>query len=206
MTGLHLYAFVREPLADAGEGLAGEPLRSIAAGDVLALAGAMDREPPLDVAALRGHEAVVNRTASRAEAVLPARFQPLLRDESELRDRVGPHAASLRAALEAVAGCVQLDLRPAGPAPVEASEAAPAGPGAAYLVRRRGAAAPELEAARRALSSLVVAERVDRGRVSHLVRRELENRYRAAVAALAPPRPVLSGPWPAWAFGPEGLR
>ena len=186
MSPLYLYAVLGAvPSADAGAGLAGEPLRLLQCGEVLAIAGEMSEAPSIAPDALRAHDAVVRRLAESTDAVLPARFGMIARDEVVLCSRLEHAASSLREALARVAGREQMILRvfrdpaPSAGAPgTSASQDAPApsadvaasatgGPGARYLAerasaRRAAAEVPELYALRPVLDRFVTAERVDR--------------------------------------------
>ncbi|HYG64826.1 MAG TPA: GvpL/GvpF family gas vesicle protein [Thermoanaerobaculia bacterium] len=104
------------------------------------------------------------------------------------------------------------------------SEPAP-GPGTRYLAARRreferSRSLPEIEPLRKALQPLLRAERVRRqetgrlvGTAYHLVPREAAGAYLGTLQAVggtegrlpAGHRVAASGPWPPYAFGPEGL-
>jgi hypothetical protein len=223
MSALYLYALLAEaPPADLGDGLAGEPLRLVPCGGLLAVTGALEAPPPLAATTLRAHDEVVRRLAALAEAILPARFGTLAEDEHALAAGLEPRLDALREGLQLVRGCEQMSLRVFGAAgdetPAEVDEAPAGGPGARYLAERRRAhrrvaALPGLEPLRRALEPLIRAERVEPHQtppllasVYHLVPRGAAGAYlehlETARAALAPWRVEASGPWPPYAFAP----
>lgn len=193
MSPLYLYAVLgAAPSADAGAGLAGEPLRLLRCGEVLVAAGEMTEAPAIAPETLRAHDAVVRRLADTTDAILPARFGMIARDESVLCARLEPAASSLREALARVAGREQMILRvfraPApstdaassadvtasaglgssvGAAPSASLSTGTAGQGARYLAerasaRRAAAEVPEIAALRPVLDRFVTAERVER--------------------------------------------
>ncbi len=227
MSALYVYALLREaPTGGLGRGLAGEPLRLLRHGPLLAVAGTMERAPAIDAASLRAHDRTLRRLAEMADAVLPVRFCTLVEDEAALAGLLAPQTAELGEALALVAGREQMTLRLYGPA-LAASAASPepdaaaAGPGSRYLAerlqhQRRQHSAPEIDALRRALGALVVAERIERldvppllASLYHLVERGAGARYLAALdAAGAELGPVVarpSGPWPPYAFAPGAV-
>ena len=190
MSPLYLYAVLgAAPSADAGAGLAGEPLRLLRCGEVLVAAGEMSEAPAIAPDTLRAHDAVVRRLAESTDAILPARFGMIARDESVLCARLEPAASSLREALARVAGREQMILRvfratadapapsasesarapaPSGAIPsANVATGAAAGAGARYLAdrasaRRAATEVPEIAALRPVLDRFVTAERVDR--------------------------------------------
>lgn len=206
-----------------GEGLAGEPLRLVRCGGILAAVGEMAAAPRADAALLQAHDAVVRRLAAGSAAVLPARFGGLAAGEAELAERLGSRVPLFREALERVRGCVQMTLRVfgSGPAPLADLDPLPedpaAGPGTRFLAARRRqheirASLPEIEPLRPALRPLLRAERIERqdsgpliGTAFHLLPREAEADYRAALEATGGHLPggyrlAWSGPWPPYAF------
>ena len=231
MSPVYLYALLgAAPSADAGPGLAGEPLQLLdCGGGLLAAAGEMRAAPALSPETLRAHDAVVRRLADRTHAVLPARFGMLARDAATLRARLEPAADGLRDALVRVAGREQMTLRvfvdataPAAPRDAEGAALPGAGPGARYLAeraraQRAAAAVPELAPLRPALDRFVTAERVDRhdapplvASVYHLVVRGRAAAYTAAVEdaarSLHGVRVSVSGPLAPYAFAPAALE
>lgn len=229
MTRLWLYAVTPGPEAPplAPRGLAGEPLRALGCGDLFAVVGEPG-EVAVDAAALAGHDRTVRALAASAAALLPARFGQRFDGEDEVRALVARRADELAAALERVAGCVQMTLRvatsrPPEPPAVPAPETT-ASPGTRYLEERRRLArelreVPEIAALRQALAPLLQAERTVRHATppllaTHygLLRPAAEAEYRRQVAAQAALTPELSlsvsGPWPPYAFaaGEEGVE
>ncbi|HUF92900.1 MAG TPA: GvpL/GvpF family gas vesicle protein [Candidatus Limnocylindria bacterium] len=229
MSGLYVYAVLESGARAAGAGLAGEPLRVVACGDLAAAVGDMAEAPALDAHALRAHDAVVRALAQSAEAILPARFGCFVKDEPALRDALHPRAGELGEALRLVRGCEQMTVRvygtdgatpPAGE-PTAGAPVATARPGTEYLVsrqreRQRARAVPELDPVRPALSALVRDERAQRHRtppllasVYHLIERGQAAAYQEtltrAAASLGSVRVSASGPWPPYAFAPEGI-
>jgi hypothetical protein len=218
----YVYALVdEEPGGPLGEGLAGEPLRLVACGPVSAVVGEPESRPRADRAALTGHDTAVRRLAERFGALLPARFGEWLPDESALAARLEPRAAELAEALALVRGCVQMTLRVFGePLPESSEEKEAGGPGARYLAARRRAwerarSLPEIDPLREALRPFLRAERMERkatglmlGTAFHLVPRPRTGDYLRVLedtrARLGGRRVAVSGPWPPYAFGPEG--
>lgn len=221
MTSLYVYALVdEEPSGPLGTGLAGEALRLVACGAVSAVVGAPEARPRADRAALTGHDAAVRRLAERFGALLPARFGEWLPDEASLADRLRPRAPELAEALALVRGCVQMTLRVFGePLIPETIENETGGPGARYLASRRRAwerarSLPEIDPLREALQPFLRAERIERrpaglllGTAFHLVARPRTGDYLAVLEDARQRlgrRVAVSGPWPPYAFGPEG--
>jgi hypothetical protein len=227
---LYVYAVVSEaPAGEPPAGLAGEPLRVAACGDLLVAVGEHDVRPRPAADTLAAHDAAVRRLAGRVEALLPVRFGEWVRDERELADRLAPRQRELAEALEKVRGCEQMTLRvfgdPGDPGEPEEREEAEtdddaSGPGTRYLAARRrelerARSLPELEPVRTALLPLVRAERVERrsggsllGTAYHLVSREDLPAYRQILdetRLAAGRRLVASGPWPPYAFAPDEL-
>jgi hypothetical protein len=227
VSALYLYAVLRqEPREALGHGLGDEPLRLVRCGSLVAVAGPVDKAPPIDAASLRGHDHTLRRLADLVDAVLPVRFCTVVDDENALADLLVPRSAELGEALELVAGREQMTLRLYGERPLIDTEpprpaGADGGPGTRYLTERlrqerRLDATPEVAALRRALASLVVDERVERhdtppllASLYHLVERGTSPRYLAALAAARADLGDLvarpSGPWPPYAFAPGAV-
>jgi hypothetical protein len=120
--------------------------------------------------------------------------------------------------LRRVSGRVQMTLRiladipdtlPVAPRPLSGTE---------YLAQRRAVAAsadPSVRALRQAAAPFVVEEKVEAANgsvpetVFHLIEQSKVDAYVNTVEPLArrlgPNRIVVTGPWPAFAFGPEVL-
>lgn len=227
MSRLYVYAVLgATPAGALGTGLAGEALRVVRCGDLLAVTGDVVRAPSIDAASLRAHDATVRRLTDLAEAVLPLRFCTLVDDEGELAGLIEPQRARLSEALTLVAGREQMTLRLYGKQlhdddPADEPATAATGPGARYLAERwraqqRGRSAREMTVLRRALGRLVVGERVERHDVPpllaslyHLIERGASAAYLGAVeqvqAELGPVSSRASGPWPPYAFAPGAV-
>ena len=227
MSPLYLYAVLGAvPAAPLGEGLAGEPLRTIDCGAVVAAVGPIAESPPVSPESLRGHDAVVRRLTRAVDALLPARFGTLAPDARALCERLERAAADLREALARVAGREQMILRvfmdePGAAPPPEVDSSDSGGPGTRYLAERARAqraatAIGELAPLRPVLDRFVTAERVERhdalplvASVYHLVPRGASAEYATAVEdaarRLSGMRVTVSGPWAAYAFAPETL-
>jgi len=169
-----------------GTGLAGEPLRAVPCGRLLALVGEVAAPPAVSAQALAGQDAAVRRLADLLPALLPVRFGEHAAGEAELAEHLAPLAAELSEALERVAGCVQMTLRvfrtaaslpghdAAQPVPAPAASgvattaaALEGGPGTRYLAARRQAVeqarvVPEIAPLRAALGPLLRGERTER--------------------------------------------
>lgn len=220
MSGLYLYALVdKEPGQPLGQGLAGEPLRVVRSGEILAVAGERASRPAPGVHAFSDHDGTVRRLAARVPALLPARFGEWFPDEQALADKLAPRAKELGEALELVRGCVQMTLRVFGePAPVPPEEAVEGGPGTRYLEERRreherARSLPEINPLRELLAPYLRTEKVERrgtppllGTAYHLIPRESLSEYRTALEQgnerLSGVHVQASGPWPPYAFAP----
>jgi hypothetical protein len=222
MTPLYLYALLDEtPAAPLGEGLAGEPLRLVRLGGLLAAVEERPSPPAPGIHAFSEHDAVVRRLGGRVSAVLPARFGEWFPNEEDLAEKLAPRAGDLARALDLVRGCVQMTLRVFGePAPTvpEPSSDVSLGPGARYLAERRREqertrSLPEIDPLRAVLEPLIRAERTERhtappllGTAYHLVPRDRTADYLAALeegrTRLPDHRVQASGPWPPYAFAP----
>jgi hypothetical protein len=222
---VYLYALIgRAAVADLGHGMAGEPLRAVDCGDVVAVVGDMLEPPAIDAAALHEHDRAVRGIAAVAEAVLPARFGSLVGDQAELARRLQPLGPTLAAALARVAGTEQMTIRVyerEPTAPTATSAAPDLGPGARYLVERAQRPGHETWRAVRdallpALAPLVRAERVEShdtpplvATVHHLIERGRGELYAAtahrAATALTGAAIEVRGPWPPYAFAAEAM-
>jgi gas vesicle protein GvpL/GvpF len=230
---LYLYALVSAALAGpAGTGVAGEPLALLPSGGLLTVVGKVAARPAVTAETLARHDVTIRRLTGLVPALLPARFGECLSDERELAQVLAPLAPEIARALALVEGCVQMTLRVFGePEEAVAAGAGPGtpqglGPGTQYLAARRRATSPglldgipEWIALRQALKPLLRAERVERrsgppGRllatVHDLVRQGETAGYSRIVGlrsgSLGGRKLTVSGPWPPYAFAPEGLR
>jgi hypothetical protein len=193
----------------------GHRLRSLPLGDVAVV---VERRPAPDFTAdaVRQQHEIVTRLASRATAILPARFGSVT-DDASLRSLVARRRSDIVAALEQVRGCVQMTIRIFGSTgEVPDDRASGARTGTEFLEGRRERARrvpPEVEVVRRHLGAHVKAERVAAGEreglltVFHLILQSAVDDYRrhsSGVASTLRARAVtVTGPWPAFAFAPE---
>jgi Gas vesicle synthesis protein GvpL/GvpF len=184
-----------------------------------ALFAAIERRvapPAADEAALRAQHRIVVRLGRDAEALLPVRFGTLV-SRAELERIVRLRRAIFTRALRLVRGKQQMTTRILGTPRATRPPRAPV-TGTAYLQARAGYGRPALPAAakaiRRNVAPVLAAERIDPGRpgivatMHHLVRRDDVRRYVAMVEAAlerlaSPPRVVISGPFPPFAFAPD---
>jgi hypothetical protein len=218
---LYVYAISDEVPSRLGRGR-----RTVESAGLQVTVGETAAAPAVTPEALQDHDAVVRRLSVRCPALLPARFGWVAADDAEVRAALAPHAASLRASLDLVRGCVQMtlrvfgDTRPAAPAP-SAPPGAAASAGTRYLLQRadvlRAAESlPELAPLRAHLAPMLRASREERhdaggllGTAYHLVERRRLRAYRAVVrktaGALSPLRLHVTGPWAPYAFGPREL-
>ena len=214
---LLVYAVCRPPRQRMRlAGMAGEPLAIVPAAGLAAVTGELARAPRASVAALRRYDAVQRALAAELPAVLPARFGTCMDSVEELAFVLHARDASLRAALRDVRGRVQMTLRsvdPAGARAAPAAGAADRGSGRAYLQSLAAGAlrsreVPALAPVMSAVTPWVRAERVVRNgqvaTVHHLIPRGSVQAYVKAAEKAAESggvRMVLTGPFPAYAFG-----
>jgi gas vesicle protein GvpL/GvpF len=224
VSGVYLYAVLAAAPPAAGvHGLAGEPVRALRLGDLVAAVGDVAAAPALTAETLRAHDEVVRALAAASDAILPARFGSFVSDASALAEALTAQAAALADALRLVEGCEQMTARlfsaTTAAAPEEPVLAAASG--TEYLEGRRRAwrrarEVPEAAPLRACLQGLVRAERVQRhdappliASLYHLIARGRAADYLAAVTAaataLAPARVRATGPWAPYAFTPEAL-
>ena len=216
----YVFALVdRPPAARAGRGLAGAlALRRVPGG--FAVVERRADVPPIELGALKRHDAVVARLAGAVPAILPVRFGTLLEPEAieeSLRDREDEIAEALDAVRDRVQftwrrGAGRRDPRPEVRRPKAEMET-----GTEYLRRAARAANPPPPAAfrrlRDGLRPLISAERYQPPTPTlpeslyHLVARSSLERYRLLAEKLASAAPALrvSGPWAPFAFTPDLL-
>jgi hypothetical protein len=211
---VRLYAVLRlrpraKPALPAG--LRGERLRILKCpGFSIAVAGvraALETTPDN----LLAFDRVIRLLAARSDAILPARFGAVAGDVTTLKAEIADRAGALAAALDQVAGRVQMTLRlPASPPGGVVSRQpsrqrgriSRAGPGSKYLQTRAAAAhTPAVTKLRKALSNLVRAERIEAApgstTVYHMIDSSDVAAYRARVMGCR-----VSGPFPPYAFVP----
>lgn len=220
---LYLYAVAEGlPAGSLGTGIGNETLVLVPVGGLVAVAGSLVGRPTADAETLKKQDAVVRRLAGLFATLLPVRFGESAADEASVAAKIAPRESELTKALELVRGCVQMTLRVFGepdpaPEPVLASSG---GPGARYLEARRQErltlrSLPEIGPLSLALRPLLRAERIERqaagpllGTAYHLVPREGTAAYLKAVEEardrIGGRRIAATGPWPPYAFAPEG--
>jgi len=196
-------------------GIAGERLRTVAVGSIVAIAGEMTRPPRPTEDNLRKYDRVVQGLSRRTPALLPARYGTHVRDLYELALILASRQMPLRRRLKTVRNRVQMTVRvPANSNVIRLvrSTGKTNESGAEYLrSRARDAASardiPQFEPLRAAVRRWVRGERVEQqggiATVYHLVPRGSVDAYRRAIekkAADAGVRLMVSGPWPTYAF------
>jgi hypothetical protein len=192
----------------------GRRLHCIAIGGIDAIVG-RSSTPGRSLEDIELQHRIVSRLATRASALLPARFGSVV-TEGALRSLVTERHDEIEEALRLVRNCEQMTLRVYGPAERDGGTDPPSASGTAYLARRRERAhqrPPEVEIIRRELGALARAERAEAGErgvrlvVYHLVARRQVARYRRRASVLqpllAPYAVTVTGPWPVFAFVPE---
>ena len=190
----------------------------LSCGSLFATVGEIDIAPPLEESKIRAHDQVVRRLAGSVDAILPARFGSVIRDENALTSLLENRGVALRKALALVQGREQMTLRVYGersPATTAESEHVTLGPGSRYLAEKmqgRERVLAELEAVRPQLAPLIKAERIQHhstppllASIYHLVERGRSTDYFAALNTAASDVPkasriTASGPWPPYAF------
>jgi hypothetical protein len=215
---LHLYAVVPTPAGalHLGNGLEGAPLRLVDAGPLGAVVSEHDAPVAAGEEAVLRHARVVDDVARVVPSLLPSRFGDTLSDEAAVRARLRERAAGLLAALDAVAGCVELGLRVAerGSHGGGEREAVRPSGGREYMLalRERSEAGRRcVETVHEPLARLAERSTVENERrgalvlsAAYLVRRERVERMRAQVARLQEEHPglalVCTGPWPPYSF------
>jgi hypothetical protein len=196
--------------------LRGHRIEFLKVGGVVAAVERRSEAPVLSEDTLRDQHEIVLTLARTAAAILPVRFGGFV-DRAELERVIQLRQDVLRAALDAVRGHVQMTIRFFGPAEPSLPRR-DARSGTDYLHARAAAARPELppaaSAVRDAVAALVKAERIDSGQggvqatIHHLVAEHRAIEYRSLVSAALrgvqpAAQPVLSGPWPPFAFTPD---
>lgn len=183
-------------------------LDAIAVKSIAAIVERRARAPKPTATALKARLALLARLEQQGLTILPARFGATAATAAELRALLEPQAPALARALAHVRRRRQMTVRVRGTrrAPTRRS-------GAAYLASlARAARLPEADPLRRAVSALVVDERVDSspragflGAVHHLVdTRDVDAYVDAAAAAARRSRGsfVVTGPMMPFAFVP----
>lgn len=107
-------------------GLADQPVQTLRAGDCAAWFSVLEAAPPVSIAAVQAHNAVVQAALERAEATVPVRFGQVLEGTEALRrhleqqDGYGEQRARVRGCVEFA---IRILLRPGGGADADAGEA-----------------------------------------------------------------------------------
>lgn len=225
---IYLYCLLRARVdpPSALLGIDGVPVRAV---EVAGLRAWISETPQTQVAPTvdraREHDRVV-RAAMEVETPLPARFGQVVADHAALERTIASRREALAAALESVAGAVEMTVRVRIPVPGPAESSpdprsAGEGRGRRYLERVAAAHRREQnvlaeeqivrERVRQAVGSLVRAEafagtsaRSQVASLSHLVPRDGITAYRSAIQALRVDNPALSlrvtGPWAPYSF------
>jgi Gas vesicle synthesis protein GvpL/GvpF len=208
---IYVYAIANERVVvDDLTGISGEPLRIVSIGACHAIVGttSTDEHAPPSADVLRAQDALVRTLATRASALLPARFGSRFVNEATLRDALDAMASRLEQALARVRGCEQMTIRafaadtlteilPASPVASSSSAdlasdgaSESPGPGTRYLRQRASelrVLPPSLDRLRHHLSALIHDERIETGRapvigsIHHLIPRGTADAYRHAV-------------------------
>ncbi len=210
----------------AGRGLSGERLRVVRVGAVSAVVGDVARLPAPTEAKLRAYTTLLAALATTHQSVLPVRFGTTMQDDEELETILRLRQKPLKSQLARVRGRVQMTVRVlvaqarrslgeggsgsrGGPDKVRPTGT---GSGTQYLSSRArehsASSIPGFAPVDRAVARWVRDSRVERrgtvATVYHLVPRAAAGRYAAAIEAAAAAedvRVLVSGPWPAYAFG-----
>ena len=199
----------------------GERLHVVRRGTTAAVVSDRSTPVPPTASNLRRYDRTMREIAKRFPAVLPARFGTVT-DEDELTFILSSRQVALARALSRVRGRVQMTLRIITPDAANSRAgvgtrhfAGRPASGHDYLTERaRDAAAARVvagfEPVRVAVARWVKDERVERragvASVYHLIPRSSADAYRRAVeaaGAAAGLRLLVSGPWPAYAFGAD---
>lgn len=194
-------------------GMAGERLRAIGGGAVVAIAGELARAPRPSPHNLRKYAVTVQWLAGRLPAMLPATYGTCFDSIDELTFVLRARGRSMQKAIGHVRSRRQMTVRVVGLA--EAGHYVRKGHAASGADYLRGLAAdaararaiPGFEPVRAAVRRWVRDERVEKkggvASVYHLVPRGSIDAYRRAVertAAAAGLPVIVSGPWPPYAF------
>lgn len=209
-------------IGDRLAGIEGGRLRVVACGSLAALVGDVNQVPSRsNLEHIRAHDAALRAVVGLGVTVVASRFGQLFADDADACRDVGQHASRVERLLGEHDGCVEMRvlLAHADVDAEAANQAVPAeselSPGRAYLEQLRARAALAAERAPRisladALGPVVRRERVELLPnatgvvVSHLVSRDEESAYRAAVAELPALREArVVGPLPLYGFSDE---
>jgi hypothetical protein len=219
---LYLYAICGWPTAPlpAHTGVGATPLLSISHADLAAIVSVVAAPPAPDEQVVMAHEVVVE-ALMQERTLLPVRFATCLPDEAAVRALLDSRAASFRANLTRLAGCVELSVRgllraPPEVPPVDTSNLSP---GRAYIAQRRAEAQAQAsirtaaEAVHQQLTPLAQAAILGPSRgpllplnAAYLLPRTDIALFQAAVQRISADnalRLLCTGPWPPYSFVTE---
>lgn len=174
---IYLYALADNVRAiEEVAGVAGEPLRLIAIGGMVAVAGECQSPPALTAQSLARQDRVVRELHARAAALLPVRFGAGFPSDEAALQAVRTRAAALRARLDLVRGREQMTLwvlsrvAPAAGAEARAQQTVtPAPSGDAGGEPETRTAAPQEHEEKRAGGAAYLAARAARARPPEIV-------------------------------------
>lgn len=208
---IYVVAIVDPPIGEVT--IADRLYTGISVASLYAVVEARDAAPPTNDDELRHQFRVVVELAEAADAVLPLRFGSQMSRE-ELTQLLIEHHGPLREALDAVRGCVQMNVRFTGSR--RDDDVSTPVSGRAYLQRRaasvRGQLTPPASRLLTRLDALAVQARLAPGAggllatAYHLVERATLTKYQKAAARAASVGAIVTGPHPPFAFTPGVLR
>jgi hypothetical protein len=213
----YLYGLI--PRADAARlpptatGIDGASVRAVACDALAALVSTVARVPSRErFDDIRAHDAVLREVMAKDITVAASRFGQMFASDDEICGELSTSAQAMAAHLDRCAGCVEMRLLLAEALPEKPATEAPTAPstdvspGRAYLEAVRTRVQGESRVGvKAALGPVVRSERVEGNDKSttfaHLIRREDEDEYRAAVAAFpALVAARIVGPLPLYSF------
>lgn len=151
-------------------GIGRERLRTVRAGSITVIVGALRRAPGPDEATLRRFDRVVRQLFVAVPALLPVRFGTCFDTLDELTTVLRLRQASLRRAVRMVRGRAQMTVRVIAPHPEAGSR--PASPRRQRTSRETGPAGPNGEGGRELAASRPVT-----GGADYLRRRAAQERH-----------------------------
>lgn len=209
----YVFALVDEPpRRPAGRGFAAPLTFRRVPGGFAAIERRED-VPPLEMGALKQHDAVVSRLWADVPAILPVRFGALIQG-TDLTDALAERGDELVEAFATVRNGAQFTWRSLV-APRSRAPSVPARSGVEYLRRAAGrdVTVPNRYApVRNAVGPYVRRERFQPPvsprpeRLYHLVSKDDSHAYQAVASTVSLRHTVaFTGPWPPYAFVPEVL-
>ena len=192
-------------------GVDGARVRALPVDHLVAWVSDVERTRPVSYEVIRAHDAVVEAALATGATPMPARFGQTFSDDVACRTALSRRASSVETVLEGLQGCVEMtviitpstkrmlsDLEPVVP---QMFQAGAPGAGRGYLeaLRAREAASGAIEGATTELAARLeeaaadVLQRTARPRsemrmpmltLSHLIRRDDVDAYRAAIATV----------------------